>query len=81
MWQEEKKENRKITPASTSSTSSSSSSPMLRRKSEILLAYTRQCVAALVDRELIKTYIENQIEHVWGMADLPLTCSEVVTAA
>ena len=53
---------------------------VLRRKSEILLAYIRQCVAALVDRELIKTYIENQIEHRWGMADQPLTCSEVVTA-
>ena len=36
---------------------------VLRRKSEILLAYIRQCVAALVDRELIKTYIENQTEH------------------
>ena len=32
---------------------------VLRRKSEILLAYIRQCVAALVDRELINTYIEN----------------------
>ena len=38
-----------------------------------------RCVAALVDRELIKTYIENQIEHV-GRADQPLTCSEFVTA-
>ena len=42
----------------------SSSITITHAKIQIFLAYIRRCVAALVDRELIKTYIENKIEHV-----------------